>query len=344
MSGQAIAILHSGLVTSVGLSAPASCAAIRAAVTNHDATRFVDSEGEWIVGARVALEKPWRGRAKLLKMLAIAVAECLEPLEKIAPQSLPLLLCVAERERPGRIGGLDDALFRELEQETGVTFHPDLSAIVPDGRASVGLALAQARKLIHERQAPYVLIGAADTLLVGRTLADCESRQRLLTSRNSNGFVPGEAAGAILISRPSDAERQLRCYGVGYASERVTVETQEPFRADGLTQAIRAALAEAGCEMRDLDFRITDSSGEQYYFKEAALALSRTLRVRKERFDIWHPADCIGEVGAAIGAAMLAVALAGCRKAYAAGNNILWHLGNDAGHRAAAVLRFEGPV
>ena len=34
--------------------------------------------------------------------------------------------------------------------------------------------------------------------------------------------------------------------------------------------------------MHDFDYRITDLSGEQYYFKEAALALSRTLRQSKE--------------------------------------------------------------
>jgi 3-oxoacyl-[acyl-carrier-protein] synthase-1 len=36
-------------------------------------------------------------------------------------------------------------------------------------------------------------------------------------------------------------------------------------------------------------FRITDVSGERYYFKEAALALSRTLRSEGE-IDLWHPA------------------------------------------------------
>ena len=54
-------------------------------------------------------------------------------------------------------------------------------------------------------------------------------------------------------------------------------------RADGLATAIKGALADAGCEMHDMDYRITDLSGEQYYFKEAALALSRTLRQTQGR-------------------------------------------------------------
>ena len=44
--------------------------------------------------------------------------------------------------------------------------------------------------------------------------------------------------------------------------------------------------------------------------KEAALTLSRTLRVRKERVELWSPADCIGECGAMIGTALLVLWLA----------------------------------
>jgi 3-oxoacyl-[acyl-carrier-protein] synthase-1 len=108
----------------------------------------------------------------------------------------------------------------------------------------------------------------------------------------------------------------------------------------GLAQAIRAALVDAGCNMHDVDFRLSDLSGEQYYFKEAALAVSRLLRVRKEEFDLWHPASIIGESGAVAGVAMIAVAEAACRKAYAPGPALLCHMSNDAGQRAAAIFQY----
>jgi 3-oxoacyl-[acyl-carrier-protein] synthase I len=343
MPSPPVAIVSSGLVTSVGLSAPAACAAIRAGITNHTETRFMGSDGEWIMGAQVPLEKPWRGRTKLVKMAAMAIQEALAPLDDIQPESLPLILCVAEHERPGRLEGLDNALFGELETELGMRFHSVASAVIPQGRASVPLALAQARKLMADQLMLRVLIVATDSLLVGPTLAAFGERERLLTARNSNGFIPGEGAGAMLVSAVwNKTEPQLLCVGVGRGSERAHVNSDDPLRADGLTDAIKNALADAGCGMGDLDFRITDNSGEQYYFKEAALALSRTLRVRKEEFDIWHPADCIGEVGAAIGPVILAKALAACQKVYTRGRNILVHAGNDAGRRAAAILRYSG--
>lgn len=339
MPNQPIAIKSTGLVTSVGLSAPATCAAIRAKISNPTETRFIDSGGEWIMAHQVALEKPWRGRTKLCKMAAMAIVECLDGIPRDGWSELPLLLCVAEMERPGRFEGLDDQLFLEIQEELDTRFAPE-SAIVAHGRVSVAIALAQARKLIQEGGHALVLIAAADSLLTWPTLSVYEREERLLTPRNSNGFMPGEGAGALLIGAPAD-KGELLCAGIGFAMEKAHIDSGEPLRAEGLSTAIKGALAEAGCALHDLDYRITDISGEQYCFKEAALAVGRILRQRKEEFDLWHPAESIGEAGAVAGVAAIAVAGAAARKAYAPGSAILAHLANDAGQRAAAVLNFR---
>ncbi|MBK5964164.1 3-oxoacyl-ACP synthase [Thiocystis minor] len=340
MTVQPIAIKRTGLVTSVGLSAPAACAAIRAKIGNPTETRFMGNDGEWIMAHQVPLEQPWRGLTKLVKMAAMAIAECLDQIPHESWSGIPLLLCVAERERPGRLDGLDDRLLAGIEQELGLQFAIG-SAIIPQGRVGAAIALAEAHKLVYGDKAPLVLIAATDSLLTWPTLSSYERAERLLSSGNSNGFIPGEAAGALLIGRPS-GPGELQCIGIGFGTEPAPIDSDEPLRADGLATAIRAALSEARCELHDLDARIADLSGEQYSFKEAALALSRILRQRKAAFDLWHPAECIGESGAAAGIAMLAVADAACRKAYSAGPNLLFHCANDAGRRAAAILRFKG--
>ena len=338
MTAQPLAIIGSGMVSGVGLSARASCAAIRCGISNFRETRFVDAAGEWIVGSPVALDPPCWGLKRLIEMLARAVRECIGELGP-APASLPLLLCVAERDRPGRTDRVEYELFAELQERLDCRFHPS-STILPYGRVSVVAALIQARKLIHEQKHQHVLVAGADTLLVGESLAAFEDQDRLLTAQNSNGFIPGEGAGAVLLGRPDASRvRELLCAGIGVGPEQATCDSGKPLRGDGLTQAFKAALAEAQCEMHDLDFRIADNSGEHYYFKEADLALSRTLRRHKENFYIWHPADCIGEVGAAIGPIVLAVAKAAADKGYGHGSNILCHWGNDAGRRGAVVLR-----
>ena len=335
MPAKPIAIRSTGLVTSVGLSAPSSCAAMRAKISNPTETRFMNSGGEWIMAHQVPLEHPWRGRAKLAKMAAMAIAECMDAIPKAGWARIPLLLCVAEHERPGRLEGLDDQLFIDIERELDIDFAPD-SAIIPRGRVSIAVALLHARHLIHGNDTPLVLIAATDSLLSWPTLSTYDRHDRLLAEDNSNGFMPGEAGGAVLVA----ADGRLRCTGIGFGMEAAHIDSGEPLRAEGLTSAVKAALADAGCEMHELDFRNTDISGEQYYFKEASLALSRTLRQPKAEFDLWHPAEAIGESGAAVGLAVLIDSHAACQKGYAPGPGILTHFANDTGERASAVLRY----
>ena len=106
-------------------------------------------------------------------------------------------------------------------------------------------------------------------------------------------------------------------------------------------QAGKAAFADAECGFEQVDYRLTDANGEQYWFKEAALAMTRSMRVRKENFYLWHVADCIGETGAAAVPLSLGHALAASRKQYAPGPGALCHFGTDAGERMVLVLRAE---
>ena len=341
MSSRPIAVLGTGLVTSVGLTTAACCCAIRAKISNPVETRFIDSGGAGIMAHQVSLDRPWPGLTKLVKMAALAIEEALQGLDKDKWHLLPLLLCVAEAQRPGRMAGLDDKLLTLIQTEVGVSF-AQASALVPHGRVAVAVALSQARTLLESSKIPGVLIVAADSLLSWPTLCRYEREDRLLTESNSNGFMPGEGAGALWVGAVESRPTQLLCSGIGFGREPAHIDSGEPLRADGLTQAIKASLDDGGRQLHDMDFRITDNSGEQYYFKEASLVISRTLRQRKEEFDIWHPAECIGEAGAASGIAVIATAREACLKGYAPGRNILTHWANDAGPRAAVTLEFRG--
>jgi 3-oxoacyl-[acyl-carrier-protein] synthase-1 len=106
----------------VGLNSPATCAAIRENITNPSETRFIDEAGEPILAHQVPIGQPWRGRKRLVKMAAMAIEECLAAVARERWREVPLLLCVAERERPGRVSGLEEELFAEIERELGVEF------------------------------------------------------------------------------------------------------------------------------------------------------------------------------------------------------------------------------
>ena len=224
-----LAVLATGMVTAVGLDAPSSCAAMRAAIDGFGETRFIDRLGEWIIGAAVPMDPPVRGRDKQARMAASAIAECLPALGGIEPREVPLLLCVAEETRPGRITGLDRDLLAAISTKLGTQFASS-SAVIANGRVGGVEAVLRARQLIDEGY-PYCLVAGVDSFLVAGTLAEAERKRRLLTSENSDGFIPGEAAAAVLLGPGKEqSERAMLCLGTGLGMEKATVDSEQPLR------------------------------------------------------------------------------------------------------------------
>lgn len=336
-----VAITATGMITGVGNDSASTCAAIRCAIDNFRETRFMDSGGEWINASEVELEEPWRGETRLLKLAAAAIGECLAAASALEPERTPLVLCLPEKSRPGRVIDDDNAFVARLEDELGVKFAPT-SRILTHGRVAAAVAVRDAARLLGSGEARHVIVAGTDSLLGAPALAALETERRLLTSVYSDGLIPGEAGAALVVERRGMAAAgTLLCEGLGFAVEPAPIGSDQPLRADGLTVAIKTALADAGREMHDMDYRIADATGEQYYFKEAALALSRTLRQRKETFDILHPTDCVGETGAAHGLVMLGYQKSIFERPVSA-RHVLLHIGDDAGKRAAIVLGRTG--
>ncbi|PZP98665.1 MAG: hypothetical protein DI587_13715 [Variovorax paradoxus] len=336
MSHLGISIRHCGMVTSLGATAASTCAAVRAKLSNASTTQFAQADGEWLVAHQVALGEPAEGVHKLALMAAMAIGECLDGISPSRWSSIPMLLCLADSARPGRVADLEDRLLRALERMLGTRFGKQ-SAVLAHGRVGASVALAQAQRLIAEG-VPQVLIVATDSLLEWSTLDAYMAQGRLLGPFNANGFVAGEGAGAVLVTAAGPSSDMV-CLGVGFGHEPAHIDSGEPLRGDGLAQAIKAALAPSGLQIHEVDYRVADLSGEQYYFKEAALALLRTMRHRRETFDLWHPAECIGELGAVAGMAGVILATHAGHRNYAPGGKVLIHCANDGGQRAALVLQ-----
>ena len=154
-----LALLATGMNTSVGLNGPTACAAIRCNIDNNQETRFMDKGGEWFIGAMVPLEKPWRGLAKMVHLAIPPISECLAAIKNTRTEDIPLLLCVAEKNRPGRLEGLDDELLpllvRRMSGEKLVE-HARRVSVVTVGEIGIEL---------HEGDVPLG-IGDADDGLV----------------------------------------------------------------------------------------------------------------------------------------------------------------------------------
>lgn len=334
-----LAIKAGGLVTPVGFNAPATCAALRAGIRNVQVANLWDAEsGQYIAAGRVPLPQWWEGPGKLPELVAPAILECLQAATPITPRELPLLLGVSPSTRPHRWAGLDDWILKAVEEKLGVQFHPS-SQVIPRGQVAGVWGAREAARLIEEEGRPGCIVAGVESYLQQPIVQAYMNHRRVLTPGNSNGFSPGEAGSAVLLAACAEPPADDICIlGTGVATEPATIESEEPLRGEGLTEAIRLALAEANVSMPDTHFRITDLNGEHYKFKEATLAFNRLLRSRIESHDIWHPIEYIGEIGAAIGPLVLAFARDAIHKGYAPGSVVICHFSNDDQERAAAVV------
>lgn len=328
------------MVTAVGFNAPASLAAIRAGIRGVNETNLWDPEsGTYLAAGKVSLPQWWVGIGKLADLAAPAIQECFEAARPTPPQEIPVLLGVAPADRPFRFPDLDAKILPEVEHQLGFQLHPESRVIARD-HVSVVVGLYQAAELIASKKAQCVIVAAVDSLLVHDLKNYYLEKRRLLTPANSNGFSLGEAGSAVLVTRP-DAEStgELQILGIGMAREQANIESEEPLRGEGLTQAIRDALRESGLTIQDVHYRITDLNGEHYKFKEMALALGRFPRKPSGKlFELWHPIESIGDVGAAIGPIVVGWAWHAGMKDYGNGPTVLCILGNDDGARAALVV------
>jgi 3-oxoacyl-[acyl-carrier-protein] synthase-1 len=261
----------------------------------------------------------------------------MEAAQPIPANKIPVLIGVSPPDRPCRHEELDAQIVPEIERRLGFPLHP-ASRVIPRDHVSVAVALLEARELIASNGMPSVIVAGVDSLVQHDLKDHYLSKRRLLTPSNSNGFSLGEAGSAILIAPAGNAQGEFQIRGIGLANEKATIESDEPMRAHGLIQAISAAFADGGIYYEDLSYRISDLNGEHYKFKEMVLAMMRFQRKPKPKlFDLWHPIEFIGDVGAAIGPIALGIALHASQKGYAIGSGVLCTFGNDDGERAAIV-------
>ena len=181
-----IAVCGTGMVCSVGYSAASSCAAIRAKLSNPTATTFIDPAGEWINGHAVMDSSAIHGFDKLPQLASNALREALRSLEPSSWREVPMLLCVAEKGRPGRSRVLDDELFLAIEEALGCEFSPH-SAILDEGRVGVVSAIQRAAQLLHSRNAQFVAVLAVDSLLTAPVIRQLVEQERLLMRSREMG-------------------------------------------------------------------------------------------------------------------------------------------------------------
>jgi 3-oxoacyl-[acyl-carrier-protein] synthase-1 len=294
-----IAIAAAGALTPVGLDLADTMAALYTHVQLVEDLDVLDNDGEPLSGMKIRFAEEIAGPARLTAMAHAVVDEATLAVE--AEAKVPLILCCPEAaafaESPV---DWPVQLLATVMSEAAFSVDRARSRIIARGRAGMIEALGSALKLLKDPAIPYCLVGGVDCFIdTGRVVALVDD-ERLLTQSNKDGFKPGEAGVALLLTNRPDADALATWLGAAYANEEACRGSDRPVTGAGLQQSISGALAPSRLPYESLACMAYDFSGEQRYFEELLLASAR-LAKGPVTSAAELPALSVGEIGAAAG-------------------------------------------
>ncbi|GGC17871.1 hypothetical protein [Pseudoduganella buxea] len=332
-----------GLCCSLGYHLDAAVCALRANMDHFRESAFYSQGGDPVQVA--SLPEKVYGAQRLQRWVEHAVQDCLstiaDPAALFDERRSAVVILVADAQRPSSEG--DDpaeavrAALERLAARYGVDAPAPAAYVIRHGRAGLVAGLRQARAALDAGKAQVLLVGV-DSLLNAADINFYLQEERLFVPGNTDGFVPGEAAAALVLGATPAPTGGIRIAGLGSANERGTLDGSVPNRSEGLTAAIREACAEAQVAPGHLQFRLSDQNGEHFYTRDATNAITRVMAGTRQPAFLTL-ADKLGDIGAATGPAMLAWLSRDLHHPQRRpGHAGLLHLANDAGLRNAVVV------
>lgn len=351
MNSQTVAIVRIGMTSAVGLSAQQTAAAVRAGISGYRASSILDVNEERIRMAFVPeadlpeLSPKLTGaglsarKARLLRLASPSLRECIA--DERWPEQVPIFLAVPDAH-PGLSLLIGPDFLERLAEQSEMPFDVKKSRVFPNGRAGGLLALREALVRLRSGAADRVIVGGVDSHIDLMLLATLVEEQRIRADGIFDGFTPGEGAAFLLLMRLESANREGReviaCIeGAATADEPGHRYSEEPYRGEGLDQAFRQVFA--GVTARDpVQTVYAGLNGENFSSKEWGIAHIRHRWRFAENVRIEHPADCIGDTGAALGPMMLALGALGMQRRYRRSPCLVW-CSSDKAERASALLQ-----
>lgn len=346
-------VIGLGAQTPLGRSAWASAAAARAGLCGFAEHPFiVDTVGEPMRIARV----PWigfevQGVERYAALLFPAIEEAIAGLVATAglvPLRLGLTLALPP-PRPGRPVNLGDALLALIAVRCPGRFTSCETCEVGHAAGHLGFDTAM-RGLAAAALDAYVICGV-DSYLAPETLEWIDACDQLHGGgplNNAWGFIPGEAAAAVLVGHQALAQRfgldvWADIVGIGTGLESKRIKTEEVCIGQGLTDAFRGALRVLA-PGEQIQMIYCDLNGEPYRADEYGFTALRTREHLLAAADFVAPADCWGDVGAAGGPLHIALATIAHCKRYGKGPLTMVWASSESGERGAAIVRACKPL
>jgi 3-oxoacyl-[acyl-carrier-protein] synthase-1 len=350
-----------GMVTPVGLCAAQTAASVRAGLGRFAESDFTDRQGEPVVMGRAdgadlpalaaALEERELSprHERMIRLGGTALAEAIGSAlaeaggGRAGHRPPPLCLGLPEA-RPEVSYPVGAELLEMLALQAGCALQLKGSRVFPAGRSAGLVALDHALTILDRREASSVVVGAVDSYWDAGLLDALDAEGRLKTSKVSDGFIPGEGAAFVVLapitSKSGSGKAQIAAIGQGH--EPGHLYSDAPYHGEGLAGAIRAVFETAppAVSARRTASVYASLNGESHWAKEWGVSHIRSAERFAEPLRLEHPADCMGDPGAALGLIMLGLATISLRRARAEASALIW-CSSDRGQRAAALVTTE---
>lgn len=319
-----------GARTATGLDAQQVALTWRAGKSWPRESPIVDRAGEPIATCRLAsIPDDVTGRRRLAEIGAPALSEALSAWSHAhrargqAAPPVPLLLSRPRAERAG------DRLIAELAARSGCAIDDERSRELSLGRAGGVAAIAEAMQRLARAEHEAIVVGGVDTLYEPATLEELDAARRLHGPACENGFIPGEGAAFLLLTRRAIGGTIARVVSASMENEPRPFGTAEPTHALGMTLAARNALVAAAVPR--VGWVMSDVVYERHRVEEWLFVAGRLHEVLSGDARHDQPLLTTGELGAATAPVLLAMACA------------LWRAGAGPAEHALVVAHSDGP-
>jgi 3-oxoacyl-[acyl-carrier-protein] synthase-1 len=312
-------VVACGLCSPLGLDRRATVLEVAAradAIAEHDSS---DDRGRPIRAS--ALELLAAGASRTQRMCELAAAafdELIVAAEALAIRELPMLLALPEPD--GGAAWQIDPLWQTLVVRADAhglritpARHPRLA---PEGVQRLGAAglfvlLEAAAELFEGSQVEHLVIGAVDSRCDPTSLIELARAERTIDA-GPEGYVPGEGAGFLLLTRRVGALpirlRPFTIVATTTANEPEPFAQREPSRSVGLTRALQQLRDRLNPGAR-IDHALSCQWDAGYWGGELARAYVRNPSLFPEPFTIDAITETLGVPGAAAPMLQLGVAM-----------------------------------
>jgi 3-oxoacyl-[acyl-carrier-protein] synthase I len=246
--------------------------------------------------------------ARMIRAIGPAMKDCLGG--KTPKQPIPLFLALPEG-LPGVARTPPEGILKGIATQTKIPIDLSYSRQLSTGRTGGLQAIDMATRYLMQTGNDFAFVAGLDSPLDQGWLAKLDYEDRILQNGAKDAFAPGEAAACLLLATERGKlkfglRETVWCTFPGHGDEPGHRYSDEPYLGEGMASAFQKALQQSDSK-EPIKNIFSTLNGESFGAKELGVALTRNNSALDNECSIQHPADVLGDIGAASAPAYMGI-------------------------------------